>query len=204
VPPENGGQWGLSKAELSQIPGYNPDHAKDLAIAQQKFRESGIDPKTVELELVYSTFFGPLGDLMATVLSELGMKVKASALAAADLGKRRLDGAFDLSHHTPGFSLDDPSDQYSSIVITGGLTNFGKYSNSRMDQLLEAQDAELDTAKRRALLVEVQRIHLSEFPTAPFFWSANVRGSRPEVRGHLVPLLSITSAHRLEGVWLER
>ena len=55
-PPELGGQWGLPKAELEKIPGYNPNHAADIAIARQKLRESGIDPSRTSLELTVGSF----------------------------------------------------------------------------------------------------------------------------------------------------
>ncbi|MBI3743185.1 MAG: ABC transporter substrate-binding protein [Chloroflexi bacterium] len=204
VSPVNGGQWGLPPEELTKLPGYNSDHAKDVAIAQQKFKDAGIDPKLVNFELAFSTFFGPLGDLMATVLGELGLQVKAAPQTTADFTSKRLSGSFDVAHETPGVSIDDPSDQYNAILITGGTTNYGKYSNATVDQLLRDQDTELDVAKRKAMLWQVQQIELTDFPSVIIFWSANVRGTRPEVKGYIVPLLSVTSAQRLEAVWIDQ
>ena len=61
----------------------------------------------------------------------------------------------------------------------------------------------VDSVKRRDMLWEVQRIHLTEFPRMPVLWSANTCGRRPEVKGHIIPLLSATSAHGLEAPSLE-
>ncbi|MBI3743962.1 MAG: hypothetical protein HY261_06735, partial [Chloroflexi bacterium] len=203
-PPENGGRWGLPKSELVTMAGYNPNHAADVALAQQKFKESGIDPKSVQLEMLYSTFFGPEGDLLVTVLGELGLQVKATPLGGADYAKRRGDGTFDIAHHTPGIGIDDPADGYTSLMATGGTSNFGKYSNAKVDQMLKDQDVELDVAKRRAILWDVQKINLTDFPTAPFFWGGAVYGARPEVKNFKTPPLSVHAAFRMDEVWLEQ
>lgn len=202
VAPERGGQWGLPKGELTKIPGYNPDHAADVALAQQKFRESGIDPKTVQVEIIFSSFFGAEGELMATVLSELGIKATPVPLGTTEMAQRRIGGRFEIDHVTAGISLDDPGDQYTPELLSDGSFNFGKYVNDRVDQLLRDQDAELDPAKRRSILWDIQRINLTEFPMVPFLYQGNGYGTRPEVFNFRTPPLAVHAAFRLEEVWI--
>ncbi len=203
IPSELGGQWGLPKSELAKIPGYNPDHSVDLALAQQKFRESGIDPKSVNVELMHSPYVGDAGALLATVLSEIGLKVTPKLAQPADSTKRLLDGAFDIWHLTPGPAIDDPADHYAQLVTASGRENFGKYASQRVDRLLQDQDSEIDAVKRRAMLWEVQRIHLTEFPTAPMYYAALVVGTQPYVFGYQ-RTANVHSSLRLESVWLSR
>jgi len=202
-PPELGGQWGLPKSELIKIPGYNPDHSADLAIARQKFQESGIDPRDVSLQVLGSASVRTATELVATVLSELGVKAVPFVPELAELTRRRTAGDFDILYFLVGLSLDDPADQYASVLQRDGSRNFGRYISDRVDRLLRDQDAELDPVKRRALLWEVQRIHLAEFPTVPFLSQGGAFGTRPEVFGYIPPKLSATSAFRLEEIWLE-
>jgi len=131
------------------------------------------------------------------------LKVPVATPAQADFSKRQISGSFDIAIISPGISIDDPSDQYSSILMTDGSGNYGKYSNQQVDGLLRQQDTELDVAKRRNLLLQVQRIQLTEFPTVPMFVQGAVQGTRPEVSGFVMSPFSAGSGHRLEGLWLE-
>lgn len=204
LPPEIGGQWGLPKDQVIKIPGYNPDHSVDVALAQQKFRESGIDPKSVQFDLDVGSFFGAQAEVMATVLSELGIKVTPRIVPPVEGNKRLIEGTFDVANTAIGPSIDDPADQYAAYMASNGTLNYGKYANPRVDQLLEQQEGALDPAKRRALVWELQRVQLEDAAVMPFWWLVSVRGTRPEVVNYKVANLSVTSSFRVEEVWLER
>ncbi len=204
TPPEIGGSWGLPKAELIKIPGYNPDHSVDVRIAQQKFKESGVNLSGVNIQLMAGVGNGSLGELMATVLSELGVTVTPVVLAPADLDQRERDLNWDVMLRNIGYSIDDPADQFIDLMTTGGPRNITKYSNTRMDQLLQDQDLELDPAKRRAMLWEVQRIMLTEAPMVSFLWNGSTFGVRPEVRGWVHLPTNQHASMRLDQVWLEQ
>ncbi len=205
IPPEKGGQWGLPKAELTKLPGYNPNHDADLKLAQDKFKESGIDPKSVTVEVMFTSFFGPEGELIATVLGELGLKATANLVQTAEQTKKFTDGTYTVGLLTPSPTIDDPGDQYIGIVTTGGSQNYRKWSNPRVDQLLKDQDGELDAAKRRQMIWEVQRAQLDEFPTMPFLWQGVVYGTRPEMFGYAYNRpLSVTTGLRLDEAWLAK
>lgn len=207
IPPELGGAWGLPKEELVKIPGFNPNHSVDLEIARQKLRESGIDPKGLTIQFPVSDFpvQRALGEAIVSVLtSQLGLKINFFPEPLVQVNERLLKGSWDFTNRSAGAS-GDPSENYSAFLAKDGSTNYGKYVNPRIDQLLQDQDSEVDPAKRRAMLWEVQRIELTEFPLVPYLYEIAVVGTRPGVFGFVPgPTLTMHSRSRLDRVWLER
>ncbi len=145
-------------------------------------------------------------EAVAAVLgTDLGLKINLYLLRDSAEETQKLGrGDFDFALHTPALSIDDPSDGYVNRVATGTAFNYGKYSNPQVDQLLRKQDRELDSANRRALLWQAQRIHLTEFPSVPFIDPGSVSGVRPEVKNFHHRPVSVHTAFGLEDVWLDR
>jgi len=204
MPPEVGGLWGLPKSELTKIPGFNPNHAQDVAAAQQKFKEAGVNPGDIRAEVIADLRYGGQGELMTTVLAELGIKTTYTGGAGNINNQRLADGQFDLALVTVGITMDDPLDYYSAVLTKGAARNFGKYTNDRVDQLFRDQDRELDQAKRRTMLWEIQRTHFTDWPSIPVFWNAAGFGTRPEVFNYQIAPVSVNTSMRLEEVWLQR
>ncbi len=205
VPPELGGQWGLPKAELQKFPGLNPNHAADTALAKQKFKEAGVEPSSLNIRLLGSNFYKPLGDLLASVLiSDLGIKTSVDSPASTiEINQQRLSGNFDILMIADSQSIDDPSDRFSEYIITGGADNLAGYSNPRVDDLMAQQDREQDPAKRRQMLWDIQRVLLTETPMMPLFFIKNVRALRPEVNNYKAGPLHIQNFDFSE-IWLDK
>ena len=206
IPSEKGGRWALPQEQIKTIPGYLPDQAKNLEIAKQKFAESGIDPKSVEIELfVGGRFHSAQAEAVATLISQdLGVRMEFRlAGSVGEATEKAIKGDFDANWVTESQTIDDPIDNYTNFIMTGGGKNFGKYSNARVDELLAAQDAELDVMKRREMLWEVQRINFTEFPVVWINWLSQFRGTRPEVEGYHVGVVLTGSNLRLDKVWLD-
>ena len=202
-PPENGGRWGLSREEIAEIPGYNPDHSVDVALAQTKLAESGLDPKDFKVSVIAGGFQG-LAELITSALIEFGMEFTLTVTGGARQSVELfLNGAYDIGDLTMAQSIDDPSDLYRSRMAIGGVSNYGKYANERVTQLLADQDFELDPVKRKAMIQEVQRTELTDFPYVPMFWKLNQTATRPELKGFQTPPISIHPGRRLDRVWLE-
>lgn len=206
IPTERGGQWGLPKEELLKVPGLNPDHAKDVAIAQQKFRESGIDPRTVSVGLLAALAGAARydSDALASILTTtLGLKTNVIGVESVELNSRLMAGNFDFNLVSRSPSLDDPSEWLTAHTQTGAAFNFGGYSNPRADEQLIAQDAEVDPAKRRAIVWEAQRTILGDMYIMPIAALLEVHGTKAEVIGYTSARPLTHSNMRLDLVWLD-
>lgn len=205
VTPEAGGAWGLPKTELGSIAGFAADHKKDLAIAQQKFAQAGINPKGFSISLMTAPATSPDADGVASALSsDLGFKVQVENIASVpDVTQKRTQGNFQMNLETRGATVDDPAEWMAGYVSSAGSFNFGKYNNARLNELLSSEDAELDVAKRRAMIWEIQRIVLTDFPVVPLSAQLGVRGARPEVVGYTAGPFNHSNM-RLDYVWLRQ
>ena len=184
--PASGGALGLPKDEMHKLPGFNKDHSKDVALAMQKFRESGIDPKSVRLELISSRSTQATSEAVAGVLrTDLGLEVSVDIIAGvADKEVRQRNGEFDLNTETRGHTLDDPSEWFAQYVASDGARNVVGYANPRIDELLRMADLELDTDKRRPMVWEMQKLALADAVVIPLMGPLGTGGARPEVFGY--------------------
>jgi peptide/nickel transport system substrate-binding protein len=62
------------------------------------------------------------------------------------------------------------SDEIPSAANGWSGQNYPGYRSTDMDKALDAAERELDTAKRRALFADIQRIHADDLPILPLFF----------------------------------
>ena len=62
------------------------------------------------------------------------------------------------------------SDEIPSAANGWSGQNYPGYRSADMDKALDAAERELDTAKRRALFADIQRIHADDLPVLPLFF----------------------------------
>lgn len=81
--------------------------------------------------------------------------------------------------------IGDFNDAYTFAQLL--QSNFGinltGYSNARYDELLAEATRQADTARRRALLEEAERLMLAEHPLLPLYFYVNKHLVKPYVRG---------------------
>jgi len=83
---------------------------------------------------------------------------------------RELAGDFDMVFRAQGFTMEDPSANLDITTKTGAARTYGKYSNPKVDGLLDQALSELDVAKRKALYRQAQEIIIDEVPYAYAYW----------------------------------
>ncbi len=204
--PEVGGQWGLSRAEMLQIPGWREDRNADTTLSKQLFAQAGIDPKTLTPIYLGPTQFGPDMTIIDSLLRGMGMTPKLDiSPSTADITPKRQQGQYAISHETPSASFDDPIHAGARYVISTDPGNYAKWSNPEIDKLFADIDTELDPVKRKAIAKDLQRklIDWAVIVTIPH--TGRAQGPRGYVKGyaHVSPV-SVDVSGRLERVWLDR
>jgi peptide/nickel transport system substrate-binding protein len=79
----------------------------------------------------------------------------------------------------------DPDQNTYDRYVTGGSTNFMKYSNPEMDRLLGASRKETDTAKRKGLYDQIMILALRDMPYIFFYHEHNIFGAMKSVKGFI-------------------
>jgi peptide/nickel transport system substrate-binding protein len=125
-------------------------------------------------------------------LRRIGIDASIETLEFATLVRDRvLPGAYDavlIWWTTP----PDP-DQYA-FYVSGQDNNHVRYSNRRVDSLLAAGRATLDSARRREVYNAFQREELADPPVLVLFYPRELLAVRRRVRG--LPALGLRDALR--------
>lgn len=162
-------------SENDSLTRYHRDLKKAEDLLQQAGYTAGTNGTRIHLTLKSST-----DDTMRLLAAVVQQQVREAGI---DLSLRQNEFGTFYSDVTKGAfqmyvlrwvgSNEDPDIfryAYSSAMMPPKGSNRGRYSNAQVDALLAKGAAEIDTAKRRAIYLEVQRILSEDEPTL-VLWS---------------------------------
>ena len=194
----------IAQALPPSSPYYSADvkpRERDVARAKALLKEAGVKlPVPVALTVPNNPDQRQFGEIVQAMAAEAGFDVKitaseyASALAAATRGE--------FEAFSTGWSgRVDPDGNLYSFAHTSGALNDSKYSNAKVDALLDQARTVQDVAGRRALYGQVLALTRQDLPIL-YMWnpknivgmSARVTGFRPVPDGMI----------RLQGVSLAK
>jgi ABC-type transport system substrate-binding protein len=175
-------------------PKYDVGRAKQLV---DEYRASGGNP-----DFVYTTDRSsvPLGEFVQASMAAVGVKVEVRYFDLAEYAGRVLQGGdFDMASQIAAF--DYPFPGISRVYTTGGSSNFGKYQNPQVDQLVLDASATGDAARRTS---DYQQIELLLNQDVAVQWLSRSYLStitKPQVKGID---RYITRDLFVAGTWIDR
>jgi ABC-type transport system substrate-binding protein len=203
----HGGEFATPRATIATLPGFRSDKTQDVADARKLLADAGYANGVPGVELL-SASVPPHAEIMAPAIQDqlknaLGMEINIRVAERSLLVEDQKAGRFTLVLDTPGGPNSDFSPMANTYFKTGGSQNYGGYSNAKFDALLKQSDRELDVAKRRALLDQMQDM-LDQDPPWLFIgytdhllmWGARVRGLALDKR-------VVSEWGRVEIAWLD-
>lgn len=195
----------LSPLSWAAVPDL-PDYAHDTARAKQLLDDAGRrDPDgdgpqprfTLTLKVSNSEFNRLQSSVIQQNLRDVGIQLDVRTYEFATLYADVLSGNFQLYtlQWTAG-ALADPDILrrifHSAQVPPAGF-NRGRYSNPRVDALLEEAADSLDPARRLSLYGEVQRIIAHDVPYVSLWYKTNVAVAQAGLTGiRLTPMADFT------------
>ena len=201
VPPHLGGQYGIPKAEMEKTPGFRTDgKAEDIAAAKKLLADAGVGPSS-KVVLLGGTFFRNSAEAAQAVLRQTtGLNVTLDI--EQDATDRLINGNFDLNVLSATFLLDEPFDSLRSLTVGAG--NLQKWVNPKIDAMLNEQDITLDPAKRKQMLLDLQKEAYAWAQPIPIGWTIGAWGFRAAVK-NMPQLLNVGSPFfKWEQVWVDR
>jgi peptide/nickel transport system substrate-binding protein len=189
-----------------QLPGYDPDVAKNRAEARQIVEKLGYGPNN-RLKIKVST-------------ADLGVYRDPAVVLIDQLKEVYFDGELDTidtsryfpkimrKEFTVGLNLQgggpDPDPNLDLFYGCGSSLNWDGYCNPEVDQLIEQQSREGDETRRKQLLWTIER-KLAQDGVRPIIYYA--RGAtcwQPYVKGVTMMVNSIFNGARREDWWLDK
>jgi peptide/nickel transport system substrate-binding protein len=167
---------------------YDPEKAKRL-LDEAGFRDPDGDGPLPRFKLSFKSTNLDLRRRIAEALKEqlrrVGIELEIRTYEWGTFFSDIKKGNFHL-YSLAWVGVEDPDIYYqifhSSSVPPNG-DNRGRYSNATLDRLLEAGRTTLDTAERKRIYGEVQRILADDLPYIPLWWWKNVIVKTPAIQG---------------------
>jgi peptide/nickel transport system substrate-binding protein len=199
------GAWGLTRDEVSALPGYGKA-AADKERAKKLLAEAGFGPgKPLKVEMVTRAIAIYL-DFAAFVVNELkavGIDVTLKQIETAQWHPLVTRREYQIGANLTGLGVDDPDANFYENYACGSPRNYGDYCNEQVMKMIETQSQELDQKKRFALVAQIQK-KLEEDAARPVMgWRVDRFAMQPYVK-NLVPHPVVYNCCRLQDVWLDR
>lgn len=196
--------WGISQEEIDEIMGWDQPYEARIAEAKRLMEEAGYGDGA-KLRLVWASA-GPQQQL--TVLGDklrrhLNIDAELVKISAAEMFDVYASGEWDIISVTVLGFLGDPSGT-TPYFRCGDSSNWSGYCNSEVDRLIEEQDQELDSEKRREIIQEIERIILTDLSVLPGLFWVIYPAWYPHVKNFRTTSNSYGPNMKFEEVWLER
>lgn len=149
---------------------YDPENAKKL-LAKAGF-PNGFD---VTLDVPNNRYQNDelIGKRVVSDLAKVGIKVTLNPMPKKEYFQKVLDN-FDTSFYLLGWSEEngDAIGAYSTLLKTyvkeeSGIYNVGRYSNSKVDSLIEKANTTINTVERLKVLQELAKTAMDDTPIVP-------------------------------------
>ena len=197
VTPGNGpfppGMFTHSAPANSRVPERNLD------LARQKLREGG-QPNgfALTLKITPGREVQQVGQVIQSMVADVGIRVNLEIVEFGTLLAQHDAGQFQAS--LLGWSgRPDPDANIYGFFVTGGALNNSKYSNQRVDTLLDAARILTTNDQRRRAYAEIMAILNEDLPYLFIYWPKDYKTLGPKLQGFVhVP----DGMVRLRHVWL--
>ncbi|MGE0699686.1 MAG: ABC transporter substrate-binding protein, partial [Hyphomicrobiaceae bacterium] len=201
------GVWGMTAEQLKDVPGYSGDPAANKEAARAIMRKLGYGPDKplkVKVTVRNATLFRDPAVVMISQLREIHMDAEMELVETPAYAPKMTRKDFTLSAGMVGSGLDDPDQQFYENYVCNSERNLSGYCDPELDKLVDRQSREIDPAKRRELVWQIDR-KLQVAGVRPIF--SHYRAAtcwHPRVKGLTVMQNSLYNGWRFDDLWIER
>jgi peptide/nickel transport system substrate-binding protein len=182
-----------------EVQGYTADLDKkpkvDIARAKKLMVEAGY-PNGFEVTIDCSNQvpFGEICQAMAPMLSQIGIKLMPNIMINTNFPPKIQRNDFSMHLWGWGSTTVDSLYVLQSLVRSVGAersgdgeANYGRYSNPKLDALIDRMKTETDMAKRDAIIRDALVIQREELPVLPLAQVVVAWAMRKNVEGSFAP-----------------
>ena len=149
----------------------------------------------ITLRLTYGTDESPM-DVFATYLQNAfsglkGLKIEMVATTKQDrIYNKQKNGDFDLSVTRWGPDYGDPT-TYLTLALTNNNNNYGHWSNTEFDSIMEKVNSETDANARWQLLIDAEKIMMDDLCYIPVFEKGTATLQNTKVKNLVIKAVGV-------------
>ena len=204
--PAPSGVWGMPPEQTRTLFGYDPDIAANRAHARTLMEGRGYGPQK-RLAVKVSTRNIPVyRDAAVILIDHLRDIYIDGELEPMDTGiwfAKLARKDYTIGMNITANPIDDPDQTLYENYACDSERNYSHYCNAGLEKLFDAQSSELDLAKRKAMVWEIDRRLQDDvarpiimYPQGGTCWHDKVHGFVPMTN-------SAANGYRFEDLWIE-
>jgi len=199
-----GGPWSLSDEEILKLPGYRADKTPDIAKAKQLMADAGYPNGFASAYITRSSqSYIDLTVFLQDQLKKIGITGEMKTYETAQVYDLANKGEFDMMPWSHGFALDDPDAVYNEFYLCNSPRNYSRACVPQVDELFNKQSQELDPAKRKDLMMQLEKLAVPQNIKITAYWSKG----RSLKWNYVMDYVSHASGYnniRFDAVWLDK
>ncbi|MGE5596353.1 MAG: ABC transporter substrate-binding protein, partial [Hyphomicrobiales bacterium] len=164
--------WGLPEAEVAKIPGFGPGVTDDqIKEARQLLSSAGLEGAELVINTTrtYAVHHSDRAEALVPMLEKVGFAPRLNVLEYAVFKDLEAKRDFQVTVATYA-AYGDPNTPLANSFTTGATRNYWGWSDSKYDEMIKAQQQEMDPAKRLEMIHEIERYLLNGTPVAFDNW----------------------------------
>jgi peptide/nickel transport system substrate-binding protein len=172
--PPPGGLWGMPPDQLKDLPGYDPDVAKNPAQARQIMEKLGYGPNNplrIKVSASDIRFYRDPAVVLIDQLRQIYIEAELEAIDSTRYYPKIMRQEYTVALNLQGGG-PDPDPILDLFYGCGSSLNWDGYCHHDVDKLIEQQSTEGDPARRKQILWQIER-KLAEEDARPIIFYAD-------------------------------
>ncbi|MEZ5852363.1 MAG: ABC transporter substrate-binding protein [Hyphomicrobiaceae bacterium] len=205
APPE--GKWGLPAEELAKMPSYAGTAAERQQQARKLMQDAGYGPdKRLKVKVATRDFqsYKDPALLLVDQLNQIYFDAELEIIESSLYYGRVTRGDYMVALNLTGAGIDEPDVTIGENYPCKSQRNYTRYCNNDVDALIDKQSQEFDTAKRKQIVWQIERIMAADAARPIIYHGQAATCWHPRVKGITLHGNSIYNNWRLDSVWLEK
>ena len=201
------GIWGLPAEKLAELPGYDPDVAKNRAEARAIMEKLGYGPNKrlgVTVSTRNTAGYRDPAVIAIDQMKEIYIDGTLEPIETANWFPKVIRNDYTIGVNVSETAVDDPDQMLYENYACGSDRNYTGYCDKEVDALIDRQSSEPDPEKRRQLVWEIERRLALDASRPIIFYTRAATCWRPRVKGLNLVVNSVFNGWRFEDVWLDR
>lgn len=197
-----GSEFARSDAELERLPGFSRDMDAARAEARRLLAEAG--HSDLKLTFLNRKPWPYMGTYLIDQFRQIGVTLVQEQVEDSKFFSRRRAGDFDLVlEYLPDY-LDDPTAKWSGFIsFEKNPANISRFSDQKIDALMDAQSRTADPAKRSATIRDLEEYILDQASALPLFWGRRTTVVDSRLQGYVSAPTNYVGQD-LSHFWLKR